>query len=271
MLEIIAEVGSVHDGSFGNALKLIELSKESGATAVKFQTHIAEFETTPYAPSPSYFSSEPRFNYFQRTSFDKDQWIKLKQHADKLGIGFISSPFSVEALDLLVSIGCRVIKIPSGEITNVELLQAIAKSGLKTICSSGMSSWQELDMAFSTLSSEKIDEIVMLQCSSRYPCPPEHVGLNILPAMISRYNCTVGLSDHTLSSAAAVSAIHYGATVIEKHITFSKKMFGSDAAHSLEPDEFKSFVALVNESFTILNSPVDKDDLSDYKEMKAVF
>jgi N,N'-diacetyllegionaminate synthase len=267
--QIIAEIGSVHDGSFGNAIKLIELASSAGATAVKFQTHLSAAETTLYAPNPSYFSSEDRYSYFERTSFDISQWQTLKTHAEELGLTFISSAFSEKALDILEGLGVVIHKVPSGEVSNLPLMRAISKTGKPVLLSSGMSNWQELDTAFNILS-ENCDVSVM-QCSSAYPCPPEKVGLNIIAQMMKRYECPVGFSDHTLGYAAPFAAAAMGAICIEKHLTFSKAMYGSDAKHSMEPAEFELLSQGLREIWSMLESPVDKDNLNAYSDMKQTF
>lgn len=266
---IIAEIGSVHDGSFGNAMKLIEAAAESGADAVKFQTHIAEKETLPGAPSPSYFQSESRYNYFLRTAFSTSQWEMLKRHTHEVGISFLSSPFSLEAVDLLESIGVEIYKIPSGEVTNLPLLEKVTATGKSILLSSGMSCWEELDRAVAVC--QACPHLVVLQCSSIYPCPPEKIGLNVMLEMKKRFSCAVGLSDHSLGVAAPIAAAALGASVIEKHLTFSRRMYGSDAKHSLEPAEFKAMVQSVREVWTMMDSPVDKDDGTPYEVMKRVF
>ena len=136
MLKIIAEIGSVHDGSFGNALKLIEAAAAAGADAVKFQTHIAEAESVASAPAPAYFSDEPRLAYFRRTSFTMEQWRRLAEHAAGSGVTFLSSPFSLEAVDLLEELGMAAYKIPSGEVSNIPLLERIAQTGKPVLLSS---------------------------------------------------------------------------------------------------------------------------------------
>ena len=148
---IIAEVGSSHDGSFGNAQKLVELAAQCGADAVKFQTHIAAAETLREAPMPPYFKGEPRYDYFERTAFTRQQWQMLKSHCEASAIEFLSSPFSIEAVELLESIGVARYKVPSGEVTNLPLLEAIAETGKLVLLSSGMSSWSELDEAVSVI------------------------------------------------------------------------------------------------------------------------
>lgn len=266
---IIAEIGSVHDGSFGNAMKLIEAAYECGADLVKFQTHIADMETLRDAPSPSYFKSENRYDYFLRTAFSTKKWERLKRHADEIGITFLSSPFSIEAVDLLESIDVSFYKIPSGEITNLPLLERVTETGKGIFLSSGMSNWAELDRAVSVC--KNCAHLVVMQCSSIYPCPPEMIGLNVLQEMKKRYGCSVGFSDHSLGIAAPIAAAALGASVIEKHLTFSRRMYGSDAKHSLEPDEFKEMAKSIREVWAMLDCPVDKDKSESYGKMKLVF
>ena len=267
---IIAEIGSVHDGSFGNARKLIELAALCGADCVKFQTHIAPAETTENAPMPSYFKGEPRYEYFERTGFSEAQWLQLKAFADHINIDFLSSPFSTEAVDLLERVGVPKYKVPSGEVTNLPMLERIARTGKQVLLSSGMSNWDELDQAISTLRTYH-DDIVVMQCASSYPCPPQLAGLNVIGQMRERWHLPVGYSDHTLSNSACLSAVVLGACVVEKHLTFSKKMDGSDAANSAEPGQFMALVAGIREISQMLNNPVDKDDISAYEGMKKVF
>jgi N,N'-diacetyllegionaminate synthase len=268
-MRIIAEIGSVHDGSFGNALRLIDAAAEAGADTVKFQTHIAEAESLPNAPSPGYFSDEPRMDYFRRTGFTPEQWQKLAAHARARKTTFLSSPFSLEAVDLLERVGVEAYKVPSGEVTNIPLLERIAKTGKPTLLSSGMSDWTELDQAVAVL--KPACELTVLQCSSAYPCAPEQVGLNVIGEMRARYAVPVGFSDHTLGFAAAFAAAALGASVVEKHFTFSRQMYGSDAKNSMEPGDFAVFCRGLHEIWRMNAAPVDKDDVAPYAEMKRIF
>jgi N-acetylneuraminate synthase len=267
---LIAEVGSVHDGSVGNALQLIDAAAECGVDAVKFQTHIPEAETLPEAPSPAFFQDEPRFEYFRRTGFTLEQWERLKERCGERGVEFLSSPFSEEAVDLLESLGVSRYKVPSGEVTNLPLLEKIGRLGKPVLLSSGMSSWEELDLAVETLKRHPCP-LTVLQCTSEYPCPHERVGLNVMLEMKSRYRLPVGLSDHTLGPYATLAAVALGASVIERHFTLSRKMYGSDAKHSLEPEELAELVRGVRAIEAMLGSPVDKSDLARFQEMKRVF
>jgi N,N'-diacetyllegionaminate synthase len=266
---LIAEIGSVHDGSFGNALKLIDAAAAAGADAVKFQTHIASAETLRDAPMPPYFKGEPRFEYFERTGFKPDQWRALKAACEAAGVAFLSSPFSLEAVDLLEAVGVGAYKIPSGEVSNLPLMERIARTGKPALLSSGMSDWVELDAAVAAL--RKGGPLCVLQCSSAYPCPPERVGLNVIGEMRSRYGCAIGFSDHTLGYAAAAAAVTLGAETVEKHFTFSRAMYGSDAANSMEPGEFKTLAAMLREIRAMRASPVDKSDTAPYRDMKRIF
>lgn len=266
---IIAEFGSVHDGSYGNACKLIEAAAAAGADVVKFQTHIPEAESLESAPSPKYFNSESRFDYFRRTGFSEMQWKELKNKSLSCGVKFLSSPFSIEAVDLLERVGVDLYKIPSGEVTNTPLLERISLTGKPVLLSSGMSDYSELDAAVSIL--ERNNHLVVMQCTSEYPCPPEKVGLNVIKELTDRYGHATGFSDHTLGCAASFAAAALGALVVEKHFTFSKLMYGSDAAHSMEPDEFAVFTKGLRDIWQMLNSPVDKNDLQCFVEMKKIF
>lgn len=266
---IIAEVGSVHDGSFGNACKLIEAAADCGADVVKFQTHIAEAETLAGAPSPKYFTGEPRYEYFERTGFSELEWAKLKTVCDENKVQFMSSPFSIEAIDLLERIGTDHYKVPSGEVTNIPLLERLIATRKPVFLSSGMSDWGELDAAVSVL--RKYENFVVMQCTSAYPCPPERVGLNIISEMRDRYGVTIGFSDHTLGCGAAYAAAALGADVVEKHFTFSKLMYGSDAANSMEPEEFKLFVSELREIWKMRENKIDKNDITPFMEMKRIF
>ncbi len=267
---IIAEVGSVHDGSLGIAGRLIDVASECGVDTVKFQTHVASAETLKNAPTPPYFNNESRYQYFERTSFQRDGWLTLKMHCEKNGVEFLSSPFCVEAVELLEKLGVKRYKVPSGEVTNLILLEEIAKLGKPILLSSGMSSWSELDEAVNTVLSHH-NHLTILQCTSAYPCPYEQVGLNVLLEMKDRYKLPVGLSDHTLTNYAAFAAVTLGAVVIEKHFTLSRQMYGSDAKHSLEPPEFTELVQGIRAIETILAHPVDKNDVKPFQAMKEIF
>ena len=171
---------------------------------------------------------------------------------------------------MLESIGMELYKIPSGEVTNIPYLERIGQTGKPVILSSGMSCWEELDEAVATITNYHKD-LTILQCTTEYPCPPERLGLNVMLEMKDRYGLPVGLSDHSLSNAAALAATTLGASILEKHFTLSKRMYGSDARHSAEPDQFAELVSQVREIESIMSHPVDKSDDSQFAEFKEIF
>jgi N,N'-diacetyllegionaminate synthase len=264
---VIAEAGMNHDGSLERAMRLAEVAAEAGADAVKFQLHDPDAETTREAPSPPYFTNESRWDYFRRTAFHDEQWRTLSEACDRIGIDFLCSPFSLEALERIDRLGVKRHKIPSGEVTNLELVRAAAATGKPILLSSGMSSWGELDEAVAAAG----EDVTVLQCTSAYPTPLERVGLNVLAELRERYHKPVGLSDHTTGQYASLAAATLGAAVIEKHFTLSRSDYGPDAWLGLEPGELESLVRGIREIETMLASPVDKDDVGTYGEMKRVF
>jgi N,N'-diacetyllegionaminate synthase len=265
---VIAEAGMNHDGSLGNAIRMVEVAAEAGANAVKFQLHDAAAESTRDAPSPPYFQHESRWDYFQRTAFTDEQWRTLREACDRAGIDFVCAPFSVEALERLEGIGVARYKIGSGEVTNLELIRAAAATGKPVLVSSGMSTWEELDAAVEAAGANAS----VLQCTSAYPTPPDRVGLNLIAELRERYGKPVGLSDHSLGPFAAFAAVALGAEIVEKHFTLSREMYGPDAALALEPDELDELVDGIREISEILASPVDKDaQAAALGEMKAIF
>jgi len=271
---IIAEIGNTHEGSLGLAKQFIKVASECGVDAVKMQTHIFNAESLPSAPNPSYFSSETRKEYFERTAFTTEQWKELKGYCEEeLGVDFFSSPFSLEAVDLLEDVGMSTYKIASGEVNNIPLLEKIAKTGKRVLLSSGMSSWNEIDEAVETLQSNGCGDLTVLQCTSEYPCPPEQSGLNILDDLKARYNdVKIGYSDHTMGVSVPLAAVIKGATVIEKHFTLSQKMYGSDAMNSTEPKDFKRLVNEIRQVEIALTSKVNKDEKAKSLEsMKMTF
>ncbi len=268
MNKIIAEIGSVHDGKLSLAFKLIKKAASCGANIIKFQMHIPEFETLKDAPSPDYFKSEDRYSYFKRTSFKLSDWRRIKKCCEKYGTEFLCSPFSIEAVEALEKLNVKYFKVPSGELTNTPLLERLKKTKKKLFISTGMSNLKEISQAVKIFDKKKI---ILLQCSSIYPCPLEDVGINIIKLFKKKFKCEVGFSDHTIGSSASYAAAAIGASVIEKHFTLSKKMYGSDAKNSMEPLEFKLFSKTLKEIWHIGQHNVDKDNIKKYKKMKKIF
>ncbi len=256
---VIAEVGLTHDGSVGLAHAFIDAIAETGADGVKFQTHIAAAESTPSEPFRVNFSHEDRtrYDYWQRMEFSQAQWQGLREHSEEKNLVFLSSPFSIEAVELLDSVGMQVWKIPSGEVSNIAMLDRVAATGLPVILSSGMSPLSELDVAVERIRSAKAP-IAVLQCTTAYPCPPEKIGINLLDEYRQRYHCPVGLSDHSGTIFAGLAASALGADILELHVTLSRNMFGPDVGASVTVAELRQLVDGIRFVERMRANPVDK-------------
>lgn len=260
---VIAEIAQAHEGSLGLAHSFIEAAARSNADAVKFQTHIADAESTPDEPWRVKFSPQDatRYEYWKRMEFTPEQWAGLKRHADDCGILFLSSPFSLEAFQLLNRLNVPAWKVASGEVTNEPLVRAMVDSGKPLLVSSGMSPIEEID-EYMRIISHGCAPVALFQCTSQYPCPEEEVGLNILHEFRERYGCAVGLSDHSGEVFASLAAAALGATFLEVHATFSKDMFGPDARSSLTFEQLSMLTQGVKSVTRMVNSPVDKDTVA---------
>jgi len=270
---IIAEIGQAHDGSLGILHSYIDAVATTRVDAIKFQTHIAEAESSIYEPFRVNFSYEDnsRYDYWKRMSFSKEQWIEIKKHCEDVGLEFMSSPFSQAAVDLLEEIGLIRYKIGSGEINNFLMLEKIAKTGKPIILSSGMSSFQELDNAIDFIRPFGND-LSILQCTTCYPTPAEKIGLNVITELIERYpDLTIGLSEHTGKIYTSIAAVALGAKIIEFHVVFDKRMFGPDSSSSLCIDDAKTLVEGIRFVKTTLDNPIDKTDNSQYVGLKKIF
>ncbi|MDB6036893.1 MAG: N-acetylneuraminic acid synthase NeuB family protein [Verrucomicrobiales bacterium] len=270
---IIGEVAQAHDGSLNFAHSFIDSVANAGADAVKFQTHIAAAESSPDEQWRVRFSKQDdsRFDYWKRMEFTPEQWRGLKEHADSRGLGFLSSPFSLAAVELLSNIGIQVWKIASGEVRNSMLLDKIIATKLPVLLSSGMSSWKELEETVALLKQNEIPFLLM-QCTSAYPCPPERIGLNLLNEMKDRFGCETGLSDHSGMIYPALAAATLGAKVVELHVTWDRTMFGPDAVASVTFAELKELVKAIRYTETMLTHPVNKEiEASNLEAMRKMF
>ena len=270
---VIAEVGLTHDGSFGLARAFVEAIAKTGADAVKFQTHIAAAESTAAEPFRVKFSRQDatRYDYWKRMEFTPEQWRELADYVREQGLVFMSSPFSIEAVELLNAVGMEVWKIGSGEINNDPMLDRIAALGGPVVLSSGMSDWRELDRVVGRLQARSVP-LAVLQCTTAYPCPPEKIGLNMLGAFRDRYGCLVGLSDHSGTIYPGLAAATLDADIVEVHVTLSREMFGPDVVASITSAELKQMVDGIRFVDRMKAHPVDKDAAANGMEpLRAIF
>jgi N-acetylneuraminate synthase len=269
---LIGEVGQAHEGSLGLAHQFVDAVADAGADAVKFQTHIADAESTPAEPWRVKFSpqDERRYDYWRRMEFTEPQWLGLREHADERGLLFLSTPFSFEAVELLDRVGVSMWKIASGEVSNLAMLEALPGSA-PVLLSSGMSTWQELDDAVE-VAGRAGRPVAVLQCTSAYPTRPEQVGLNLLAEYRDRWGCAVGLSDHSGTIHPALAATTLGADVVELHVTLSPRMFGPDIAASVSVEELATVAQGMRAISEMLRQPIDKDVAAgSMTEMRRLF
>jgi N,N'-diacetyllegionaminate synthase len=271
-LYTIAEIGQAHDGSLGILHSYIDAVAETGVNAIKFQMHIAEAESSIHEPFRVKFSYEDqtRYDYWKRINFTIDQWLRIKEHCDQVGLDFICSPFSNLAVDWLEKIGVKYYKIGSGEVNNFLLLEKIVKTKKPIILSSGMSSFAELDKTVEFLKLKKTT-FSILQCTTSYPTIPEQYGLNIISELKNRYKVKVGFSDHSAKIATTIAAVTLGAEILEFHVVFDKKMFGPDSKSSLTIDEVKDLIIAIKDIKKAIDTPVNKNDNSQYLNLKTIF
>ncbi|MDZ4796664.1 MAG: N-acetylneuraminate synthase family protein [Bryobacteraceae bacterium] len=270
---IIAEVGQAHDGSLGNAHAYIDAVARTGADAVKFQTHIAAAESTPGEPWRIRFSPQDnsRFDYWKRMEFTEEQWAGLAEHAALRGLTFLSSPFSIRAVELLDRLNVAAWKVGAGEITNLPMLERMAQTRKPVLLSSGLASWSDLDVAVSTVRRYGAP-VGVFQCTTAYPCPPSQLGLNVMAEARGRYGCPVGLSDHSGTIFAGIAAATLGADMIEAHVVFSRDCFGPDTASSITVDEMTTLVRGVRFVSEALANPVDKESMAnELADLKRIF
>lgn len=260
---VIGEVAQAHDGSLGLAHAFVDAIADAGADAVKFQTHIAAAESTPGEPWRVKFSQQDatRYDYWKRMEFTEHQWLGLRQHADDRGLFFLSSPFSIEAVELLERVGVAAWKVASGELTNSAMLDVMLASRIPTIVSTGMSGLSEVDAVVKRIQSVGVP-LAVLQCTTAYPCPPDRIGLNMLSTHRERYRSAVGLSDHSGTIYPGLAAAALGADVVEVHVTLSRDMFGPDVSASVTTGELKQLVEGIRFIETMLANPLDKDGVA---------
>jgi len=257
---VIGDVALSHDGSLGLAHAFIDAIAAAGADAVKFQTHIAAAESTPSEPFRVRFSRQDasRYEYWKRMEFTEDEWRGLAEHCRERNVLFISSPFSSEAVEVLERIGQPVWKIASGETSNAQLLERVLRTGAPLLLSTGMSPTSEIDAAVARVKSRGLP-VGVFQCTTAYPCPPERIGLNLIPQYRERYGCWVGLSDHSATIYAGLAAAAIGIDMLEVHVALSREMFGPDVVASVTTTELRQLVEGVRFIERMRASPVDKD------------
>lgn len=275
---IIAEAGVNHNGSIENALKLIDVAAEAGVDYIKFQTFNANKLVSGLAKKANYQlqntrdPGESQFQMLQKLELSHEQHDKLISYCNKKGVNFFSTAFDIDSLEYLHQIGLQMVKIPSGEITNLPYLRKAASLFQKVILSTGMSTIEEIKDAVDIFTNAGInkDDITILHCNTEYPTPMEDVNLRAMLYIQQVFKTKVGYSDHTLGIEVPIAAVALGASIIEKHFTLDKTLKGPDHSASLEPEELKAMVlAIRNIEKTLSGSGVKEVSRSEQKNISV--
>jgi N,N'-diacetyllegionaminate synthase len=266
--KLIAEIGLTHEGSLGFAFKFIESAKIAGADIVKFQFHLPEFESSKDEEFRVNFSAQDktRWEYWERTSFLRSEWIKIIEKCNKEAIEFCVSVFSGAAAHEMIDLGVKNIKLGSGDLTNSEIHEVLTKWDGNLFISTGMAYYEEIESCIELLR-EHFDEnrLTVFQCTSKYPTPLNEVGINVMKEIREKWNVKVGLSDHSVGIDSAKVAICFGASIIEKHVVFNKKMFGPDVSSSITFEELQQLSSF-RDNFLSIMEKVDKNRIAEQLE-----
>nr|WP_303183125.1 N-acetylneuraminate synthase [Lachnoclostridium phocaeense] len=247
---IIAEAGVNHNGNFELAKKMVDAAKEAGADYVKFQTFNPKKLVSKYAEKAEYQkkttgSDETQLQMLQKLTLTEDNFLSLRDYCMEVGIGFISTPFDLDSIVFLETFDMDFWKVPSGEVTNLPYLEAIARTKRKVVMSTGMCDINEIQDAIEVLEKNGTTDITLLHCNTQYPTPYEHVNLSAMNSIRDALHKEVGYSDHTQGIEIPIAAVAMGATVIEKHFTLDKNMEGPDHKASLNPSELQQMVVAI--------------------------
>ncbi len=267
---IIAEAGSNHDRKLEQAYRLIDIAKESGADAVKFQTYTAETLYSKKTPKPEYLKKkelsskdESLWDVIKRIEMPREWHAKLRDYCSKNDIIFMSTPFDLKAVDELEEVGMLAYKIASFEITHLPLLEKAGNTGKPIILSTGMADLSDIKIALKIIYNTGNHKVALLHCAVNYPSKYEDLNLRAMDTMRQAFKVPVGFSDHTLGIISAIAAVARGACIIEKHFTIDRKLKGPDHSFALEPDEFKEMVWAIRDTEKSLGSTVKKRSSSE--------
>lgn len=246
---IIAEAGVNHNGSFELACRMADAAKEAGVDCIKFQTFKSKNLVSHNAQKAEYQKATTgdgaQADMLKKLELSYNEFLKLRNYCNQIGICFLSTPFDFESIEFLNSIDMPFWKIPSGEVTNYPYLIALAKTGKPVVMSTGMCEMKEIEAAIRVLRENGTKDIKLLHCNTEYPTPFEDVNLKAMQTMQEAFGLEAGYSDHTKGIEVPVAAVALGAAVIEKHFTLDRNMKGPDHKASLEPDELAAMVSSI--------------------------
>lgn len=271
---IIAEAGVNHNGSLQRAKKMIVAAKEAGADFIKFQTSMPEKTISHFAPKADYQkantgTTETQLEMLRKLVLPVEDFKVLRDYCKDVGIRFMSTPFCLEAIDILAALNVEYMKIPSGEITNLPYLRKIARTGIPVIMSSGMCKLGEIEDALTILTENGLsrEKIILLHCTTEYPTPMQDVNLRSMLTLRESFGVSIGYSDHTQGIEVPIAAVAMGADVIEKHFTLDRTLPGPDHKASLEPEELKAMVSAIRNIEKALGTGIKQVSASEKKNI----
>ncbi len=279
---IIAEAGVNHNGSLERAKQMVYAAKEAGADYVKFQTAVPELVISSIAPKAEYQkettgNEQSQLEMCKAIHLPLEDYKTLKELCEKVGIGFMSTPFDLVSIELLAELGQDYFKIPSGEITNLPYLRKIAEKSIPVILSTGMSTIDEIKNAVDILTGKSLEypsssslsknDIILLHCNTEYPTPFEDVNLSAMKNIADEIDIKVGYSDHSIGIEVPIAAVAMGACVIEKHFTLDKNLPGPDHKASLEPNELKAMINAIRNIEKAIGNGIKQVSNSERKNM----
>ncbi len=272
---IIAEAGVNHNGSLDMAKEMVITAKKIGVDAIKFQTFITENLVTKSAQKAEYQKSntsrvESQFEMLKKLEFSYDDYAELKELCEKLDIDFISTPFDLDSIDMLLKLDIDKLKLPSGEITNYPYLVKMAKTQKPIIMSSGMCTMNEIEDAITILKENGTIDLSLLHCTTEYPAPYEEVNLSAINTMKAQFKLNTGYSDHTRGIEIPIAAVALGATIIEKHFTLNHNAEGPDHKASLEPQEMAQMVKAIRNVESSIGNGQKSPSPSEMKNISIV-
>ena len=274
---IIAEAGVNHNGRLDLALQLCDAARLAGVDAVKFQTWKTENIVTASAQMAAYqqeniqSEANSQFEMLKHLELSYSHFKEIQKYCEKIGIDFLSTPDEEESLEFLMNtLHLPLVKIGSGEVTNIPYLRTIASYRKPVILSTGMSTLAQVATAYDTLQKAGAPSVSLLHCTTNYPCPYDEVNLRAMQTLKAAFNCQVGYSDHTMGIEVPVAAVAMGAEIIEKHFTLDRNMDGPDHKASLEPQELKLMVEQIRHIETALGDGVKRPNRSEEENAKVV-
>lgn len=269
---IIAEAGVNHNGNIDIAKKMIDVARNCGIDAIKFQTFKSERVVSKFAQKAEYQinntdNNDSQLEMVKKLELSYSDFYNLKKYCDESDIIFMSTPFDFESIDFLNELNMNTYKIPSGEINNLPYLRKIAKLNKTLIMSTGMSTLNEIEQAISILRDNGTEDITLLHCTTEYPAPFEEINLNAMITLREKFKLNIGYSDHTTGIEVPIAAVAMGARVIEKHFTLDKSMEGPDHKASLEPEELSAMVKAIRNIESALGNGIKEPSKSEIKNI----